>query len=707
MDRESLRPDLGRAVRGTVALAVPLALALTRHLHLHATYVVLAAMNIATVDVRGAYSLRLALLVCMTAVLGASAGLGGFVSESMPLAVLAMGLVAILGGLWRHLSSDYGPSLSIASTLIFALGLAGHGGAAAAGGHAVGALAGGAWGLALQVMLWPIRSQHPLRRTVSDTWLALADLFAAMAVDAEAGGREHRVLEAESRLNASLESTGAALGAVKPRPRTAAAALSDLNAAAGQLATQAGALEAAIEALMGRPDFAEVAPSFAPVMTAFTNTSRTVALAVVSRQPSHLGIVNLRLRRLRNLLSVLAARAAARTRASDEAARLGEVVRKITGALPAAEAALRSSTSRAGEREAFSLELFDMDTWRLRPLAAAVDFSLRVDPAMVRFSLRSAALTMLGVLALMELHLRHGYWLPFTMMVVLQPDYGSTRQKAFQRVLGTVAGSVLASLILHLSLPAGAAFGAAVATGFAFYYLLKRHYGVSVVFITLFVVLLTETGGAVDIWFTVERLATTVAGGLAALLAAFLFWPTWERNRFPPILASAFRANRAYLDALTARISEGGPPDAASLGARRRAEAANGAVFSSLRRMSGDPGNRPEEIERSAALANGNQRFTRALNAILLHMEPGPDGPGDPVFADFRERAGQALEALAAASESGRFGREELDALRAGLDGLHTGRLPDGRADPVERRRSWILAQLGSASTELGAMLVA
>jgi hypothetical protein len=307
-EAESLRPDLSRAVRGTVAILVPLVLSMTGHLPVQTSYAVLVAMNIATVDVRGSYPLRLALLGAMTLVLSGSAALGGLAAADTFRAVSAMGAIALLAALWRHLSSDYGPALGIASTLVFALGLAAHPEPLAAEHHALAALAGGFLGLALQVVLWPLRPQHPLRRTVSDTWLALSDLFVALVPDEglDPKIREQRIIEAESRFHITREQTTAVLQAANRRRGSIVAGLTDLNQQASQIATRVVAFNAALESLMRRSDFVSVAPSFQPVLTAFINTSRTVALSVVSRQPSHLRILDLRLRRLRNLMSVLA-----------------------------------------------------------------------------------------------------------------------------------------------------------------------------------------------------------------------------------------------------------------------------------------------------------------------------------------------------------------------------------------------------------------
>ena len=709
-ERESLRPDFNRALRSTTAIMVPLILGGAGHLPVETTFATLAAQNVAMVDIRGAYSLRFTLLLAMIAVLAGSAGLGGLAAPSLAGAVLAMGFVALAGGLWRHLSADYGPSLAISSTLLFTIAAAARGDPAIAGRHELATLAGGLLGLTLQVGLWPFRPQHHLRVLVSDAWVALADLPAAnpLAEPESTAVLRQRAAGAEAALRAALENARGALQAAAASRRLGAIAgrLDELNRTAGLLGVQVGALNGALEALVGRPDFRRVAPSFPPVFTALANTARTVALAVVSRQPGHLATFDVRERRLASLLRVLESRVLSRMPGDADAAHLAEILRQLGRNLAGAGAALRATIERANERAAFSLELFDLATGKLRPLAAALNLNPHPDPALVRLTLRTAVMTMAGVVAMKLLQLPHGYWLPFTVVVVLQPDYGSTRQKAVQRVIGTLIGGALASVLLWLHPSHMTVMFATAAMGFAFTFYLKRNYGVAVVFITLFVVLLTEASGGFNLSFAVERMASTVAGGLFALVAALVFWPAWERDRFPPILARALRANRAYLLLLVERISEGRGFDEAAARAKEEAESANSAVFSSLQRMNGDPRNRQEGIERAAALANGNQRLTRVLNVITLHLEPGARF-ASPELAEFARRAADALEALAAAVEKGDSAQGRLEPLREALDASRQAEQPDAAGGPADQRQSWIVSQLTRAGTELSAMLLA
>ena len=697
-ERESLQPDLGRAIRATVAFMVPLVLAATGWLPIEVSFVALAAQNIALVDVRGDYRLRLALLLAMTAVFFGAAALGTLASGNLFAAVAATAFMALCGGLWRHLSSDYGMSLSISSTLVFLLALNLPAGTAVIGSHAAAALIGGLWGVALQVANWPFRPQHPLRRTVSDSWLAVADLFEAMTPGESSGdaGRAQKMQRLEAALRTTLDKSYAALASSRPGPLRQR--LEALNLAAARLATRVVALNTALESLMTEPAFASLAPALQPVLAALTNTSRTVALAVVSRQPSHLATADVRLRRATNLLRVLQARGTAQIHVAAGMAQLVEILRQVEQQIPAIHDALRATVDRADERAAFSLELFDLHTLTLRPLASALNLSHRVDPALVRFVVRTAILTMFGVVVFKTCALPHGYWLPFTVVVVLQPDYGSTRQRVAQRTLGTLVGSILGSLLLWLHLPFAAIMTAAAATMFAFGYYVKRNYALGVFYVTLFIVLLTEAGGPVTVAFTVERLASTLAGGALALLAAMFFWPVWERDRFPPILAGALRANRDYLHLLGARLASGGSYDAEAIAAKRRAEATNSAVFSSLQRIVGDPKNRQEGIEKAAALANGNQRLTRTLSVLALHLTPGAP-LRRPELDHFGKIADDALESLAIAVE-----RTAPVAVGPALTALENFS-PSASATSVPQEQ-WVFAQLTRAGTELAAMLL-
>ncbi len=696
---ESLGPDLRRALRGVVAFMVPLLLSVYGGVRFDPVFPCIAAHTISMVDVRGAYSLRFGLLLGMSLILAAATALGLAGAGSLPLAIAGTLVMAIAGGLWRHLSSDYGPGLAVSTGLMFLVSLSPHVPQAGAIHPALGTLAGALFSLLLQVIGWPFHPQHPLRRTVAESWLALAALLDAIA--SEGPDRAERITARQAELRATMNQTQATLAPEAGRKGSWQHRLELLNLTAARLAVRLIALHTALEAAKTKPSFATLAPSFAPLLESLSNTARTVALAVVSRQPSHLAAFEVRLKRLENLVEVLRASLDSHPHDDADTGPLNHILAQLAGQLPDVHQALLATLDCSTERGAFSLELSDLRSQPLRPLAASLNLSHKVDPALLRFTARIAILVSIGVVIFKWLQIPHGYWLPFTMMVVLQPDYGSTRKRAAERMLGTLAGGLLASSLLWLHPPLWLLFTAAALTIATFSYWVKRAYGIAVIFITLNVVLLLEAHQSVTLAVTLERLSCTLAGGFLALAAAWIFWPVWERERFPAILAKALQANAAYLTEVLKRLKEGIPLDEDLLLIRRAAESANSDVFSSLGRMNAAPRSRRDRLESAAALANGNQRVTNALSVVTLHLN------------DQRSRHPEFLEDLQALGEASFKALQETaapDQLAQVLHQLEALTLPQPdpeHRDPSLFREPWVFPQLSRILTELAAMVVA
>lgn len=740
-------PDAARACRSVAALMVPLLLAAAGWLGpgtvlpLEVTFVALSAQSLAGVDIRGPYPLRLGFLLTMIAIMAGSTALGTVVEPWPAAAALAAGLIALNAGAWRHLTPEYGPSLAAPVGLVFLIAANAAPDPAQHTGHwthVLSVLAGSGWALLVQVALWPVRAQHGLRQAVGDSWRAASEFFDEMSTagfwhppaddaDGRRGdvgeetddsrrpdhsahdhhdhledGKPSAVATAAGKLRTTLEAAYATLeGVGKGRPLVAL--LDSAMHAAGRLGLRAAGLATALEVLSDRPDVAALDTRFRASMEALASTARAIGLAVISRQPAHLGACEVRLQRATTLLASLrtsvladcgpgtsdpdcgeavpAARAreaglrgqAVGTAALQSAARptvaatpakphvpspaarqVATIIELIEDQLADSVLALVALTDRAGERAVFPLELFDVNTWRLRPLAAALNLSPKPDPALLRFTARLAVLMTLGMFAvkwfpeLLPGHpFTHGYWLPFTILVVSQTDYGATRKKAAERFGGTLVGSVLGSGLLMLDLPRAVLYGAASIAGFWFAFFLRREYRVAVVFITLLVVLLTEMNHPTSVELTAERLGLTAVGGALALAAALVFWPAWEKTRFPAMLAAALRANGEYARVVVARLRAGGTYTPEDVKVRRVAEKANAAALASLARLYADPANRRGKVERAAALANGSTKVGRYLNLMMVRAAPGARPVTDPALPAFADRVAASLAKLA------------------------------------------------------------
>lgn len=697
--QEWMDPSALRALRATVAFMLPLLLAafdlVQPH---HAVLASFAGHAVLCVDVKGAYALRLILLAGLSILFTGSTWMGAFVAPDLRLAVLATGLIALGAGAWRHGLGEYGPPAASSSALLFFLGLGSAGPEDPPLRLAIATLAGCAMGVALLAATWPFLAQHPLRRSVALCWTALADL--AEALPAEEGvdpvQRQARIHAAEAGFRQTLDQAkqvleGARGGSARPMVKE----LEALRRAAAELGVRLVALNPVLERLLEPPGPGPLAASFSAVLASMVNLGRSVGLATVSHQSGHLARFEVRLMRLEHLVRTLRGRAAARLGTGPEGAHLDRVLADILDLLPEARNRLRMAMERNRERGPISFELFDLKAWTLRPLASALNFSLQVDPALVRYTFRLAVLMMPMTFIWRHWDLPHGFWMPLCVMVVMQPDYGATRMRATQRAVGTVAGCLTGSLLLWLQLPLPVLLAATALTCWAFTFLLKRDYKMAVFFITLLVVVQFKAAGPVTLELTFQRVGLTMVGCLMALVGALAFWPMWERERFPPLLAGALRTNALFADLLLQGLAgtPGIEPNQV-LKVKRRCQRANSLVFSSLNRMAGDPEVMQEGIERAAALANQTARFTRALSVAAVHFRPGlPPLPG---LADAGRTAVAALEALADSVEGGDASR--LAGLRETLRAL------DAPA-PGEARAAWVAAQVDLALNELDAML--
>lgn len=704
LQRESLNPALTRALRGAVAFIVPIIVVQIFKLPVEAAFIAVGGQVVALTDVRGAYRFRFIILLTVTAAITGATLLGSLAAGSLPISVLAVASLALLAGVARHLSGDYGPGLGISAGLLFVMALAlPPAGTPAWWHHAGFTLLGGVWGLTLQALLWPFRPQHPLRQTVAETWMAVSEVFAALQANpgavAPVSAANNPIVQRELELRASIDRTQKALATARTRRISAFTDhLEDMRVEAARLGKRAAGLTASIELLAPQPGFARIAPALDSLLLALTNLTRSVALTVLSHRTVNFAATEVRINRCLHLIESLSGQVQELPPAGTGL--LLETLHQTHELLAGLKILLRDTVDRGAAPDGFPLRLPELSTLSPRSLLSWLTPPARPDPLIVRHTLRMALMTMAAIAFYEGFDIPRGYWIAFTLIVVLQPDYGATRQKAGQRILGTLAGSALASAFLWVRLPLPVIDALIAVTVFGFAYYQKQRYAFAVFFITLMLVLLTETSGPVELDFTLRRMLCNLAGGLLALGAAVLFWPSWERNRFPVTMAGALRADETYLAAAMAALAGGRPTDSDALHAKRRNETANSLAAASLQRMAGEPARRRDQgrIDRGAALLHGNTRITRAITALTLHT---PDGQtvAYPGLARLADELRALLTVLARTVEAGGPVPADVAPRLAALDTF----TPDGD----DARQVQVHTQLAKIATELRAMTLA
>jgi uncharacterized membrane protein YccC len=167
----------------------------------------------------------------------------------------------------------------------------------------------------------------------------------------------------------------------------------------------------------------------------------------------------------------------------------------------------------------------------------------------LRHTLRMTIVCAIDVVVMHLIHVNHGFWLPMTSIILLQPFSAGTVRKSVQRVTGTIAGGILAA-ILAATIPTPlimlgivTVLSALTVAAFAI------DYAVYCLFLTPTFVLLSLPH-ARDWQYALIRIFTTLAGALIAVLAMRLLWPERAEVELGQLMRRSAAAAANYLQAM-------------------------------------------------------------------------------------------------------------------------------------------------------------
>ena len=468
-------------------------------------------------------------------------------------------------------------------------------------------LAGCAVSTVLALVLWPVHAYRPARLAIASCYRELAGLAAQIAEAAEDRERAWSALVVRQppRVRAELERARVALGAVR-RARNA-------ESARGQ---QLVVLFETADVLLR--DLIMVGEALAAAQTVDASWLRAVAAALqgiaetIEDKAPPPGI------------SLPASFPPAPTEVEHARSRL----------ITTLQLAIRVATALRTGAE-LENDVLAPDTEEPRTTVRA---ALAPDSALLRHAARMAVTVSIGAAIAAWMGIARASWVTVAVVIVLQPDSGSTVRRAVQRVLGTVVGAGIAALLVPF-LRSPTLIGIVLFPLSALALALRPlNYGLFTLLVTPVFLLMAEVLSG-DWHLAGARIESTLIGGGLAF-AAQLLWPSRERDQLPQRLAALFHRLREYLDAVLA--------DPRSEPAARRSfglAAAN--ADASFQRHLGEVAEPAERISDYMALLTYARRLRNSI-AMALHSPEGAD------LRTLRPALDSALEDLGAAARDRR-----------------------------------------------------
>ena len=246
--------------------------------------------------------------------------------------------------------------------------------------------------------------------------------------------------------------------------------------------------------------------------------------------------------------------------------------------------------------DATDSSLLDRSPRNLKDVWTRLRTQLTPTSLLFRHALRLPLALTIGYAMVHLIHPSQGYWIILTTLFVCQPNYGATRRKLGQRIIGTAIGLTVAWALFDLFPSPLVQSMFAIAAGLVFFINRTTRYTLATAAITLMVLFcFNQVGDGYGLFL--PRLFDTLLGSLIAGLAVFLFLPDWQGRRLNKVLANTLTCNSIYLRQIMQQYAAGKSDDLAYRLARRNAHNADAALSTTLANMLMEPGHFRKEAD--------------------------------------------------------------------------------------------------------------
>jgi len=178
--------------------------------------------------------------------------------------------------------------------------------------------------------------------------------------------------------------------------------------------------------------------------------------------------------------------------------------------------------------------------------------NLNLNSVIFKHALRVSTVCLFGyVVTKLAPYGHHSYWVLLTILVILKPAFSLTKQRNYQRIIGTIVGGMVGILFLHFVTDKTAQFFFLLFCMVGTYSFQRMNYVVSVLFMTPFVLTLFNFLGGGQFNILQERIIDTLIGSTIAFLASYFIFPSWESEQLNKFLKEMLDANLNYLKQLS------------------------------------------------------------------------------------------------------------------------------------------------------------
>jgi len=293
--------------------------------------------------------------------------------------------------------------------------------------------------------------------------------------------------------------------------------------------------------------------------------------------------------------------------------------------------------------------------------------------AIFKHALRISLVMMIGYSIGEYFSFQNAYWILLTIIVIMRPGYGLTKDRSKQRIIGTIIGAAI-SVGIVLVIQNVVVYGVlGVGSLIMAFSMIQKNYKTAAVFITLSVVFVYALLRP-DVLDVIQfRVVDTLVGAGLAAIGNFLLWPSWEILGIKSIIKSSIEANQKFLLEVNLLYqNKGTVPNSYKL-KRKDAFLETGNLSAAFQRMTQEPKSKQRDLELIYKLVVLNHSFLTSLASMGSFIKTHSTTPASNHFKNLVEAVNvnlcQAVDLLS--DKQTEINSEQPENLKVALQFFH------------------------------------
>lgn len=271
--------------------------------------------------------------------------------------------------------------------------------------------------------------------------------------------------------------------------------------------------------------------------------------------------------------------------------------------------------------------------------------NLSFNSTLFRHALRLTVAILFAFILGTLLDIKNTYWILLTLIVIMRPNYGLTKERSKDRIIGTLIGAVVAIGIVLLTHNVTIYAILAIISLTLSFSLIQQNYKSAAALITINIVFVYSLINPDAFQVIQYRVIDTLIGASIAVIANYTLWPSWEALNLKSVLVDALDKNRKYLLATQELYYDKKQNELEYKVARKEAFLAISNLNAAFQRLTQDPKSKQREFQLIYSMVTLNQTMVSAIASIGSFIINHQTTPASKEFDALILRIAETLEA--------------------------------------------------------------